>query len=61
MTARSEWQHRVAETKARLMTKMAGHLFSRRDTAVTRLVKKLMKADRDAEYTDPDLEHPPAG
>ena len=60
MTARSEWAHRVAETRARLMTKMAAHLFSKRDTATTRLVKKLMKADRDAEYTDPELEHPPA-
>ena len=59
MTARSEWQHRVAETRARFMTKVAGYLFSRRDTPMTRLVKKALKADRDPEYTDPDLEHPP--
>ncbi len=60
MTARSEWAHRVAETRARLMTRLAAYLFSKHDTAMTRLVKKLMKADRDADYTDPELEHPPA-
>ena len=59
MTSRTEWQHRLVEMKTRMTMKMAGYLFSKRDTAMTRLVKKLMKADRDAEYTDPDLEHPP--
>ena len=59
MTKRTAWQHRIAETRARTLTKLAGYLFSRRDTAMTRLVKKLLKADRDAEYSDPDLEHPP--
>ena len=58
MTARSETAHRVAETKAWLMIKMAGYLFSQRDTAAIRLVKKLMKADRVPEYSDPELEHP---
>ncbi len=59
MTSRTEWQHRLAEMKARMTMKVAGYLFSKRHTAMTRLVKKLMRADRDAEYTDPDLEHPP--
>ncbi|MEM1433783.1 MAG: hypothetical protein AAGG11_07015 [Pseudomonadota bacterium] len=59
MTARSAWQHQTAELKARVMTRLASYLFSRRDTAMTRLVKKLLKADRAAEYSDPELEHPP--
>ena len=60
MTARTEIAHRLAETKAQLMTRVAAHLFSQRDTLVTRLVKKLLKADQPAQYVDPDLEHPPA-
>lgn len=58
MTARTEWQQRLGETKARITMKVASYLFSRQDTLLTRLVKKLTKADRDAQYTDPDLEHP---
>ena len=59
MTTRSAWQHQTAELKARLTTKLASYLFSRRDTTMTRLVKKLLKADRAAEHSDPELEHPP--
>lgn len=61
MTTRSEWAHRLAETKAQFTMKTAAYLFSRRDTTMTRLVKKLLKADKDAEYTDPELEHPQGG
>lgn len=60
MTTRTELAHRLAEAKARLMTRVAAYLFSQRDTLVTRLVKKLLKADQAVEYSDPDLEHPPA-
>ena len=60
MTTRTEIAHRAAETRARLMTRMATYLFSQRDTLMTRLVKKLLKADQAAEYTDPDLQHPSA-
>lgn len=60
MTTRTEIAHRLAEIKARLMTRMAAYMFSRRDTLMTRVVKKMLKADQAAQYTDPDLEHPPA-
>lgn len=60
MTSRSEWQHRVAEAKTRLTNRIAGHLFSTRNTPLNRLVKKLMRADRDPQHADADLEHPPA-
>ena len=58
MTKRTEWAHRVQEAKARMATRMAAHLFSLRDTPMTRFVKKRMKVDEVPEYTDPDLEHP---
>ena len=59
MTKRTEWQHRVADTKARLTTKLANVVFAMHTTPMIRLVKKLMKIDQTIEYTDPDLEHPP--
>jgi len=58
MTQRSEWRHRVMECKARLMTRVAGHLLSRRKTPLNRLLKSLV--NRDAPYEDEELQHPPA-
>ena len=58
MTKRTELAHRVRETKARMTMRLASHMFSLRDTPMTRFVKKRMKVDKAPEYTDPDLEHP---
>lgn len=58
MTRRTELAHRLKEAKARMATRMAGQLFTLRDTPVSRFIKKRMKVDAAAEYVDPDLEHP---
>ncbi len=58
MTQRTETAHRIAEFKARLQMKLAARLFSTQDTAVNRLVKKLLGAEAKEPYNDPELEHP---
>ena len=58
MTQRSETAHRIAEFKARLQMKLAARLFSTEDTALNRLLKRLLGAERKEPYSDPELEHP---
>ena len=58
MTQRSEFAHRLAEFKARLQMKLAGRLFSLKDSTVNRAVKKLLGAEQKEPYSDPELEHP---
>ena len=58
MTQRTEFAHRIAEFKARLQMKLAARLFSKKDAAVNRLVKRLLGADSKEPYNDPELEHP---
>jgi hypothetical protein len=42
MTSRSEWQHRKAEFRARLMTGVANRLFSSKTTGLDGFLKKRM-------------------
>ena len=58
MTRRSELSHRLGETKARLQTRVAARLFSTRGSRVDRWLNRLLKAEQDTPYSDPDLEHP---
>ena len=57
MTQRSEFAHRLAEGKARLQMRLAGRLFSLQDSAVNRLIKRLLGAEQKVPYSDPELEH----
>lgn len=42
MTKRSEWQHRKAELRARLMTSVANRLFSSRTRGLDGFLKRRM-------------------
>jgi hypothetical protein len=42
MTRRSEWQHRKAELRARLMTGVANRLFSSKTTGLDGFLKRRM-------------------
>ena len=57
MTQRSRWVQWRAERRVRLQAVRATALFSKKDTFVTRTVKKILGADRVAFNDDPDLLH----
>ena len=57
MTQRSRWVQWRTERRVRLKALLAKALFSKKDTFVTRTVKKLLGADRVAINDDPDLLH----
>jgi len=57
MTQRSSWMQCRSEWQARLKALLAKALFSKRDTFVTRTVKKALGADQLAINDDPDLLH----
>ena len=57
MTQRSRWVQWRTERRARFKALLAKALFSKKDTFVTRTVKKILGADRVAFNDDPDLPH----
>ena len=57
MTQRSSWVQWRSEWQVRLMALLAKALFSKRDTFVTRTVKKVLGANQVAINDDPDLLH----
>ena len=57
MTQRSRWVQWRTERRVRLKALLAMALFSKKDTFVTRTVKKILGADRVAFNDDPDLLH----
>ena len=57
MTQRSRWGQWRTEGRVRLKALLAKALFSKKDTFVTRTVKKILGADRVAFNDDPDLLH----
>ena len=57
MTQRSSWVQWRSEWQVRLKALLAKVLFSKRDTFVTRTVKKVLGADQVAINDDPDLLH----
>ena len=57
MTQRSNWVQWRTERQVRLKALLAKALFSKKNTFVTRTVKKLLGADRVAINDDPDLLH----
>ena len=57
MTRRSRWVQWRTEWQVRLKALPAKALFSKKDTFVTRTVKKILGADRVAFNDDPDLLH----
>jgi len=46
MTQRSEMQHKMAEFKARMMTRVANRLFSQRDDGLDGFLKRRMLNDK---------------
>ncbi len=57
MTRRSRWVQWRTEWQGRLKALPAKALFSKKDTCVTRTVKKILGADKVALNDDPDLLH----
>ena len=58
MTRRSTFYQTKIEIKARFQAILAKRIFSKENTLLIRLVKKLLKMDKIAVHDDPDLEHP---
>jgi hypothetical protein len=57
MTQRSKWVQWRTERQVRLKALLGKALFSKKNTFVTRMVKKLLGADHVAINDDPDLLH----
>ena len=58
MTRRSTFYQTKIEIKARFQAILGKWIFSKENTLLIRLVKKLLKMDKIAVHDDPDLEHP---